>query len=444
MKILIDRKGDEFAFDSSLSSSIWNDIIHTDDGRVVVFNTLHRTAVLLTAEEYGNMTEGNSRSTLFRLGILTGNDTDERQLWNDMYRKARHDMSYLDITIVATEKCQFGCIYCFEGTNKSGRVVDDNTADAIMAYADKHLQHLKRMRITWFGGEPLLAYDKIKSLSNKLIDYCAKHSIHYSADITTNGFALTPDRVREMVDDFKIGTYIITLDGTAAIHDARRPLLSGKGTFDRIWRNIRELVKHNAFVLIRSTIDSRNAKDIPGLIDMIAEEKWAGKVWLSFCRTIDISLTPDGTEKYIYSEKEFADIEWELMKYAHSKGVMEYSFPHAAPRGGCLRDGDIVIGTEGEIYKCLDTIGDRRWITGNITQTETKDTPEWLERWNRWMPDDMPGCRNCVLQPLCNGGCPHNALFDDKKHGTALQCPDWKANYRRQIIALIDEHYKTI
>ena len=110
MKILIDRKGDEFALDSSLSSSIWNDIIHTDDGRVVVFNTLHRTAVLLTAEEYGNMTEGNSRSTLFWLVILTGNDTDERQLWNDMYRKARHDMSYLDITIVATEKCQFGCL----------------------------------------------------------------------------------------------------------------------------------------------------------------------------------------------------------------------------------------------------------------------------------------------------------------------------------------------
>ena len=132
------------------------------------------------------------------------------------------------------------------------------------------------------------------------------------------------------------------------------------------------------------------------------------------------------------------------MQYAHSLGIFRYRFPHAAPRGGCLRNGDLVVGPDGEIFKCLDTIGDTRRITGHLMQPSADAEPEWLVRWREWQPDNRPECRCCALQPLCNGGCPHNALFSDKKHGSDLPCPDWKANYKRQIIELAHANDESI
>lgn len=447
MRILIDNKQNghqETAHMPNMKWSIWNDIINMPDGRVVIFNTRWHTAVLLSEDEYYLIRKDCRNSILRHLGMAVNAETNEELEWREAYHIARHDMSYLDITVVLTEKCQFGCVYCFEGTSKATRTIDNDVMQAIMRWIEKRLNQLKRLRITWFGGEPMLAYEKMKQMSNMLIPYCKEHGICYTADITTNGFTLNPLRISEMVDSMKIGTYIITLDGTANVHNSRRPLLSGLGTFDKIWENIATLIKHDVFVLIRITIDKKNIHNITALINQIAEAGWAGKVHLAFCRTIDVSFTPKATTDYIYTENEFADVEWQLIQYAHQMHLMEYTFPHAAPLGGCLRDGDIVIGPGGEIYKCLDTIGDERWVSGNIADWEYTPQAQWLESWNKWKPNDMPKCRQCTLQPLCSGGCPHNALFRDKKHGTTIQCPDWKANYKRNIIALINEISKAL
>jgi len=100
-----------------------------------------------------------------------------------------------------------------------------------------------------------------------------------------------------------------------------------------------------------------------------------------------------------------------------------------------------VVGSDGVIYKCLDTVGDKRWAITSIDKFNLPDeTPRWYEEWSEWKPSQSPACSQCVLRPLCNGGCPHNALFRDKKHGSNLQCPDWKPNYRRQIIELVKEN----
>lgn len=446
MKILIDVESAACAPTkyTSVKTSCWNDVIEIDDGNVVVFNTFHHTAVLLSSEEYNEILDGKHKWKLYSLGILVDENIDERQIWNDIYLKAKYDMSYIDITVVLTEKCQFGCIYCYEGLEKSNRVIRDKTIDGIKELVISHAKELKRLRLTWFGGEPLLAYNKICQISRIIIPYCKTYGIEFRSDITTNGYALTQERIREMVYDLHVTNYIITIDGPENMHNHRRPLRSGNGTFRKIWNNIKLLVEQNVFVVVRITIDSRNVNDVPRLIDLIKEEGLAGRVELAFCRTIDFAHTPIDTMPYIYSEEEFSDIEWHLMEYAHSQGVYRYHFPYAAPRGGCLRDGDVVIGTEGEIYKCLDTVGQKQWIFGNISLKDNTEKTEWLSKWRSWTPDNMKDCRECVLQPLCNGGCPHNALFEDKKHGTLLQCPDWKANYKRQIRALVNEYEQTI
>lgn len=422
-----------------LKISQWNDEILLSSGNKVVFNTLYRSAIIVSSD----FNYGEDYVTLYRLGMLVDENQNEQLEFEKAYIAAKKDMSYIDFTILTTKQCQFGCIYCFED-GKSHESISNQTMGDIIHFLSYHTHTCRRLRVTWFGGEPLLGYKQMQNLSERLITYCDKVDISYSADITTNGFALSPNRCEELVKKMRVHRFIITLDGLDEVHNSRRPLLGGGHTFNKIWNNIDSLLNVDAQVSIRMTIDRNNALHIPAFLDALSCSSFSRKVGLTFCRTIDFGYTPHAIKESLYTEQEFADIEWQLLTYARKLGLLHFDFPHAAPQGGCLRDGDIVIGTNGEIYKCLDTLGNKKWITGNIANTEFSNTADWYDNWLKWTPSQSPSCRQCKLIPLCSGGCPHNALFREKMHGTDSQCPDWKANYQRQIRTLAEEYEETI
>lgn len=424
-----------------LKWSIWNDIIDIDDSRVVIFNTLFRNAILLNREILNTIPDDRK---YISLGFLVNAEKDEVSDWEETFCKAKADMTYIDLTILLTHQCQMKCQYCFEGEKDSTSISHDSL-QAIMNFLMTHRDNCNRLRVTWFGGEPLLNYQKLKDMSMRLIEFCRENEIQYTGDITTNAFALSRERCMEMVKELNVSRFIITLDGPAAIHDRRRPLRSGLPTFHRIWENIGHLIDAGARVTIRMTIDRENAASIPEFLNKVSESSYAGMVGLTFCRTIDFNFTPEHISSLLYSEKEFAEVEWSLIQIAHSLGLYSYSFPYAAPEGGCLRKGDVVVGSDGVVYKCLDTVGDKRWALTSIDKLDLlSETPQWYKEWREWNPSQSPLCSKCTLRPLCNGGCPHNALFRDKRHGSNLQCPDWKSNYRRQIIELVTENDKAI
>lgn len=437
MKILtINQERTYYTCSCALKWSIWNDIIPVNDNSVVIYNTRYRNAILVTKDTLDSVPVDRR---YISLGFVVEENVDESSVWNESFSKAISDMSYIDLTILLTHQCQMKCQYCFEGDKENTNISSD-TQTAIIRYLKKHSEIGKRLRVTWFGGEPLLNYHALKSMSEQFIDFCSINEWHYSADITTNAYALTKERCIELVNDYQIKRFIITLDGPAEIHDKRRPLRSGHPTFARIWKNIGFLLEAGAKVTLRMTIDRENSADIPGFLHDIARSDYAGNLGLAFCRTIDYNFTPHEVKSSIYTQKEFAEVEWDLIQEAHALGLYAYSFPHAAPAGGCLREGDVVIGSDGVIYKCLDTVGDKRWAIASVDNFEDIDEyPQWYSEWRNWTPAHSKACSECVLRPLCNGGCPHNALFRDKMHGSNTQCPDWKANYRKQIIELVKE-----
>ena len=423
----------------NLKWSVWNDRIRIDTDRMVIFNTSSRNAILAECEELKqpHLLERNIARQLFELGFLVTGHINEKAEWEKLFAQGKKDLSYLDLTILLTNNCQMCCVYCFEGTKMKNNM-QKATMNHIIDFLKTQVGTCKKLRVTWFGGEPLLVYYRLKELSLALMEFCNSHQIEYKADITTNGFALNEARCHEMVSQLQVKRYIITIDGLAATHDVRRPLKNGESSFSTIWHTMELLVDTGAWVTIRMTIDKNNAEEIPKLLDFIAKSKLCGRVGLSFCRTIDYNYTPGTISHTLYTEAEFAEVEWRLIQHAHSLGLWQYRFPHAAPLGGCLREGDIVIGAGGEIYKCLDTVGNRQWAMGHLAG-QSVFKPLWYTRWQLWTPLQSDSCKDCVLVPLCNGGCPHNALFADKKHGTETCCPDWKSNYQRQIISLIKE-----
>lgn len=445
MRIFKDRKLDEkqsLIMPEKVKWSFWNDCFPIPEG-IVCFNTRTGSLLLLTAQEYTKLSQASScvDKRLYDLGLYADIDDDEYDRWIQDYKKGKKDKSAIDLTILVSRQCQFNCTYCFEGEKPNKQLTPD-TIEHIKQFLNKRRGTIKTLRTFWFGGEPLLGFNKITELSAFLTNFCLSNKIYYSSSITTNGYALNKEKCEILVKKCSINRFVITVDGTEDVHNRRRPLLSGKGSFNTIWRNLHWLVEAGANIVFRITIDKDNVNNIPSLLDKIANSALANRVNIVFVRTIEILNTPDHLSTRVFTDEEFAPIEMNLIDYAYRLRLINYKLPHQAPLGGCLRQGDITIGTDGEIYKCLDTIGEDKWVISSIADVESSKQPDWYSEYMAWTPQDSEQCRACKLQPLCSGGCPHNAIFADKKHGSDIQCPDWKPNYRNQIARYIREEIK--
>ena len=141
---------------------------------------------------------------------------------------AYHQNAY--ITICPTMACNFDCPYCFEKHN-SGKMTPEVQENVIRFI--EHLlttAHTEFLKITWFGGEPLLAPDVIEVLSERIISLCEKLNVTYTSMIITNGYLLDQDMV-DLLERCHVDTCQITLDGLGATHDATRRLAGGGATF---------------------------------------------------------------------------------------------------------------------------------------------------------------------------------------------------------------------
>ena len=74
-----------------------------------------------------------------------------------------------------------------------------------------------------------------------------------------------------MLDLIGVVKIQITLDGLKKLHDARRHLISGKGTFDKIYENLKLFEEYSIRVDVRMNVDNENYKDYIGLQKKINE-----------------------------------------------------------------------------------------------------------------------------------------------------------------------------
>ncbi len=72
----------------------------------------------------------------------------------------------------------------------------------------------------------------------------------------------------------KIREVQVTLDGTADIHNSRRFLKGGDGTFDRIVRGIDAALANKIDINLRMVIDKENIDNLPDLAQFAIDKGW--------------------------------------------------------------------------------------------------------------------------------------------------------------------------
>lgn len=138
----------------------------------------------------------------------------------------------------------------------------------------KRFDDLRTLKISWFGGEPLLAKDSVLEISSYISEAAKRRpSLHYSGNMTTNGYLLTSEMLSTLVT-VGIRHFQITLDGEGSAHDEVRVGANGQTTFARIWQNLISYsqLSENFEIVLRVHYRRSNLDGVSRVLDMIRKE----------------------------------------------------------------------------------------------------------------------------------------------------------------------------
>lgn len=368
-----------------------------------------------------NISDESLRETLVKMKVIVENEQEEfaRIKYKSLFR--RFSNSLLSLTINPTLDCNFACPYCFEGKHPQV-YMSDQVEEEVISFVKRH-EAAKTLKVVWFGGEPLLAFSRMRSLTQKFLDLGLK----YEAGIITNGYLLT-DRVVKHLDDLCIKSIQVTIDGMKEVHNSRRCLRTGHPTFDRIIENIKYVhdICPDIKLNVRVNIDHTNERDFLELYKMFQKEEFLG-----------IHLTPafvddiENTNKCVLNSEEQNKYINRLLK---ENGVVFRRF-YPKPSQECFvrNPNSVVIGPEGELYKCWNDVGKKDKVYGYLDGRITNE-PLLFRYLAASDPFDDTQCKECILLPVCGGGCPYNRIKRDYENNNINVCPLIKGNLKTYLL----------
>jgi len=100
------------------------------------------------------------------------------------------EINELSLMVDATTACQLACEYCYFG-DKGCKVMDpEKLYLAITKFSIAFGPQVKKLRIHYMGGEPLIAWDRMLKLNQKVREFCEVSQIKFGWGLTSNLIAL--------------------------------------------------------------------------------------------------------------------------------------------------------------------------------------------------------------------------------------------------------------
>lgn len=136
-------------------------------------------------------------------------------------------------TLVLTHACNLACGYCYMGEHHGAAMSEETALRAV----DLLFEHADRPAIGLFGGEPLLAWERLVSVVERSeANARARGTSLEELQITTNATLLTDERAAYL-RDHRVRV-AVSLDGDREAHDSGRPQKGGASSFDAVMRGV--------------------------------------------------------------------------------------------------------------------------------------------------------------------------------------------------------------
>lgn len=350
------------------------------------------------------------------------------------------------VVLQVTHNCNLRCKYCsfsqdgmFDRKHNLSNMSFDVAKKAIEILKE-HSEDLRIVRISFYGGEPLLNFNLIK----KCVDY-AKKIMPYKKIVfamTTNLTIINKEIMSFLVQhDFKL---TVSLDGPEYIHNYNRLLAStGQGSFKYVYKNLQEL--NNIYPEFAKNVQVNSVVDKSTDISII--EKFFKSSELTKDLKINYSIVDDThLVKNYYMSKDY----YQRLKTNIFKGILTqvldekkeiplsdeffdkylendeaiYDFSTSVHHGGPCIPGikKLFVSIDGKFFPCEKASGTSNYLSiGNIYDGLDEEKIKELFDIGKISEEN---CKKCWAIKLCSCCCVQIdngiELSKDMKHSHCL------------------------
>jgi uncharacterized protein len=370
----------------------------------------------------GSLPPALGEQELRQAGFAVGSEEDDRALLDraraEWAREAERTPTQL--VVVPTFGCNLACTYCYQEVfDPSAGLIAPEVVDSLFAYVDRHHRaESPRPYLTLFGGEPLRDTPAQRDRIGRLLAGARARGLEVAA--VTNGHDLAA--YLPMLAEGPVKEVQVTLDGPAPLHDRRRPLAGGQGTFERIAAGIDRLVQAGIPVNLRVVADRENLPALPELAAFCAARGWLDLPPSRFKTQVGRNYELFGCASRQGREALFDRVElWAeylALSEAHPE-LRRFHRPRFHGMGHLAETGELpapnfdacpaakkewAFGPDGSLYGCTATVGHPAHRLGRFHPDIARDEAA-IRGWRERSTLTIPACRGCALAPVCGGGC---------------------------------------
>jgi len=367
------------------------------EGGVLMFHMLTREMLLLAPEEYAtpdSLVQLREKWFLVPEGMNDQRYADQvRFVCKTRQKKPEHITKY---TIFTTTDCNARCFYCYE-VGRSRIPMSAEVARKAAMYIAKHCGDEKKVRLSWFGGEPLFNKEAIDIICRQLTEQC----VAYHSNIISNGYLFDVETVQQAVQRWNLKWVQIAMDGTEDVYNRSKAFIykDSRSPYQVVMENIGHLLDAGVRVYVRMNMDSHNAEGLLALADELYEH-FAGRNNLTayphmlFTFSVcEEQVRSEGERKTLFLQQQ--RLRDKLIGY----GMWQtHTLKKSNPTNMCMADsGDsLTILPNGELGVCEHYSEDN--FVGHIDKEELDEVMVQSFREQRTA---MAECETCFYYPEC-------------------------------------------
>lgn len=345
--------------------------------------------------------------SLYKKGFIIDDCVNEMDLIKEEYNNAKYGQEQFYLMVFPTQDCNLKCWYCYESHKPNTRMSQTVIGD-ILKHVERKLKEssIRRFRLGFFGGEPLIDFDRIGyPLAKGIKALCDNKGISFASFFVTNATLISDSMISKFEE---LNPYFqITLDGDKNKHNNVRIWKDdNRGTYEQIVSSIMKLASRIPYtkdsddprITLRINYDNNTLRNLDSLLSDIKDIN-RDQISIHFER---VWQTRDAVD----------DVQRELLINTITKFVKAgFIITHGIFRRksiSCPSDSDnfYIVNYDGTIHKC----------NGRTLSDETREgylnhdgNLEWdMKRRNFRLgiiTFDNEACRNCKILPLCMGPC---------------------------------------
>ncbi len=360
----------------------------THGGKRYAFHTLTKQLLEVGLPE---KTQWNSENEALIRGLfLVPEGKDECAYYNavvSLIRLLERKKGNRNFMILPTLACNARCVYCYEEGMKPITMTPE-TADATVRHiVETHVG--EPVRITWFGGEPLLRPDLI----DRVCDGLQKAGVSFRCSVVSNGSLITDEIIQKMKGPWNMRSAQISVDGCESDYIARKRYNSYHDYYHSVMDVISRLSEAGISVIVRCNADDSIWDGVPQFLKDFAEGvRHRENVKLYFMPLDQIRSAENALpmwEKIVETRSriEAAGLEPFLMPDLKRPFTIYH----------CMADsGSEVIGPDGKLYPCEHCLPETCF--GDVFRGTTNEAAR-AAFCRAGATREM--CRRCVFLPLC-------------------------------------------